>query len=39
MTNSIPIVGEKMKKRRVEYKCERCNKVFSKFLYILIYEL
>ena len=27
VTNPIPIVGGKMKKRGVEYKCESCNKV------------
>jgi len=27
VSNPIPIVGGKMKKRGVEYKCESCNKV------------
>ena len=27
VTNPIPIVGGKTKKRGVEYKCESCNKV------------
>jgi len=33
VTDPIPIAGGKMKKRGVEYKCESCNKVCSRFCF------
>jgi len=41
VTNPIPIVGGKMKKRGVEYKCESCNKVgwFDSLFFFLSFFL